>query len=112
MVTDVHGGLLGPHAVSVQRIAPSPAGKMRIYFFNPNNEGRQDWGQDTSPTVSGNGEQPGESSLPFERFVSRLYAFHYDPLEEGDAYAVPEETVSGVSRMAAETWGRAYAWIG
>lgn len=112
MVTDVHGGLLGPHAVSIQRIAPSPAGEMRIYFFNPNNEGRQDWGRDTTPTVSGNGEQPGESSLAFDRFLSRLYAFHFDPLEEGDAFAVPEETVSAVSRMAAETWGRAYAWIG
>jgi hypothetical protein len=112
MVTDVHGGLLGPHAVSIQRIGSSPSGETRIYFFNPNNEGRQDWGRDTSPTVSGNGEQPGESSLPFDRFVSRLYAFHFDPLEEGDAFAVPEETVSAVSRMAAETWGRAYAWIG
>ncbi|HMB69834.1 MAG TPA: hypothetical protein VKU85_11000 [bacterium] len=112
MVTDVHGALLGPHAVSIQRIAESPEGEMRVFFFNPNNEGRQDWGRGTTPTVSGNGEQPGESSLPFEGFVSRLYAFHFDPLEEGDAFAVPEETVSAVSRLAAETWGRAYAWIG
>jgi hypothetical protein len=112
MVTDVHGALLGAHAVSIQRIAASPSGEMRIYFFNPNNEGRQEWGRDTSPTVSGNGEQPGESSLPFDRFVSRLYAFHFDPLEEGDAFAVPEETVGGVSRLAAETWGRSYPWIG
>jgi hypothetical protein len=111
MVTDVHGGLLGPHAVSIQRIAESPEGELRIYFFNPNNEGRQEWGQGVSPTVSGHGERPGESSLPFPHFVSRMYAFHYDPMEEGDAYAVPDRTVKEVSRMAAESWGRTHTWM-
>ena len=84
---------------------------MRIYFFNPNNEGRQEWGQGVSPTVSGHGERQGESSLPFDQFLSRLYAFHYDPMEEGDAYAVPAELVETVSRQAAESWGRACTWV-
>jgi hypothetical protein len=110
MVTDVHGGLLGPHAVSIQRVAESPSGDLRIYFFNPNNEGRQEWGQGVSPTVSGAGELPGESSLPFAHFVSRMYAYHYDPMEEGDGYAVPDDVVAEVSRLAAESWGRAYTW--
>ncbi len=111
MVTDVHGNLFGPHAVSIRRIASDPGGKLRIYFFNPNHEGRQDWGGGVNPSVAGRGERHGESSLPFEQFVSRMYAFHYDPCEEGDAWAVPSELVENISRMARESWGRAYTWI-
>lgn len=111
IVTDVHGNTLGPHAVSIQRIAESPSGVLRIYFFNPNNEGRQDWGMGVTPTVSENGERHGESSLPFEQFLSRMYAFHYDPYEEGDGYAVPKELVDSVSKMAKDSWGRTYTWI-
>lgn len=111
MVTDVHGNLLGPHAVSIQRIAADPGGELRIYFFNPNHEGRQDWGQGVTPSVAGCGERPGESSLPFAHFTSRMYAFHFDPYEEGDAYAVPSELVESIGAMAKETWGRAYPWI-
>ena len=112
MVTDVHGRLLGPHAVSLQRVAEDPDGTMRCYFFNPNNEGRQDWGDGVRPSVAGSGERPGESSLPFEAFASRLYAFHFDPQELGETYAVPSDEVKRVSEMAAESWGRAYTWVG
>jgi hypothetical protein len=110
MVTDVHGRLLGPHAVSLQRVDRGPEGTLRAYFFNPNNEGRQDWGFGVRPSVSGEGERPGESSLPFPHFASRIYAFHYDPQEMGEPYAVPAESVSEVSRMAQESWGRTLTW--
>jgi hypothetical protein len=111
MVTDVHGRLLGPHAVSIQRIALDADDVVRVYFFNPNDEGRQDWGGGVEPSVVGHGERAGESSLPFPDFAARLYAFHFDPQEEGDAYAVPEDEVREISQHAAETWGRAYTWI-
>jgi len=109
-VTDVHGNLLGPHAVSLLRIADSGDGALRAYFFNPNDEGRQNWGQGIEPTVSGHGEVPGESSLPLHHFVSRLYAFHYNPYEEGDAFAVPADVIDDVTELAKESWGRALPW--
>ena len=111
VVTNGHGDYLGPHAVTIQRIADGPQGAPRVYFYNPNNEGRQDWGRGVTPTVQGNGELEGESSLPFHQFVSRLYAFHYNPYEEGDAYAVPDGTVGEIEAAARGTWGRTFAWI-
>lgn len=110
MVTDVHARLLGPHAVSLQRIAPDPDGTIRAYFFNPNNEGRQDWGGGVKPSVWNHGERHGESSLPLDQFASRLYAFHYDPQELGEAYAVPDDLVAAISNRAAESWGRGMQW--
>ncbi len=109
-VTDGHGDYLGPHAVSLQRIAVDPEGQVRVYFFNPNNEGRQNWGGDVSPSIRDNGEIEGESSLPFGQFVSRLYAFHYNPYEEGDAYAVPEDLVSEIEEAARNSWGKSFGW--
>ncbi len=111
MVTDVHANMLGPHAVSIQRIARAPDGELRVYFFNPNNEGRQRWGHGVVPAVVGHAEIPGESSLPLDQFVSRLYAFHFDPYEEGEAYAVPADLVRRVSQMARDSWGRACTWL-
>ncbi len=109
-VTDGHGDYLGPHAVSLQRIAVGPEGQVRAYFFNPNNEGRQDWGGDVSPSIRDNGELEGESSLPFGQFVSRLYAFHYNPYEEGDAYAVPDGVISEIEEAARNSWGKSFGW--
>lgn len=109
-ITNSHGDYLGPHAVSLQRVAEAPNGELRAYFFNPNNEGRQNWGRGVCPSVSGNGEVPGESSLPFEQFVARLYAFHYNPYEEGDGFALADEVVSGIEAEARQTWGRAFTW--
>lgn len=111
VITDVHGAMLGYHAISVQRVAADPGGRIRVYFFNPNNEGRQRWGHGVAPTVAGNGERPGESSLPFGEFTSRLYAFHFDRYEKGDEARVPAATVAEVSRMAASSWGRSVAWL-
>lgn len=109
-VTNSHGEYLGPHAVSLQRIEPDPRGQLRAYFYNPNNEGRQNWGENVQPSVSGHGELPGESSLPFQEFVARLYAFHYNPYEEGDAYAVPDVDLQRITEAARSTWGRAFTW--
>ncbi|MDA3933755.1 MAG: hypothetical protein PF630_05420 [Gammaproteobacteria bacterium] len=111
LITDIHGRLLGPHAVSILRVAADTDNNLRIYFFNPNNEGRQNWGQDIKPTVSGHGEIPGESSLPFEQFVSRLYAYHYSPYETGDAFAVAAEVLQRIEAMARSSWGAAYTWL-
>jgi len=109
-VTNAHGSLLGLHAVALQRIQEDGNGVLRAYFFNPNNEGRQDWGQGIRPSISGRGEQEGESSLPFAEFASRLYAFHYNPYEEGDAFAVPRPTVEAITQLARRSWGEAYPW--
>ena len=110
LVTNVHGKLLGAHAVSLLRVDPDPRGEMRAYFFNPNNEGRQAWGESSVVSVSGNGEIPGESSLPFARFAARLYAFHYHPLEGGDPDAVPDALVESVTADSRASWGLSYAW--
>lgn len=110
-ITNVHGKLLGLHAVSITRITKDPHGMYRIYFYNPNNDGSQNWGQNIEPSVNGNGEQEGESSLPFEEFTSRLYAFHYNPYEQGDAYAVENTIVHSIRTLAQESWGRDYTWV-
>lgn len=110
-VTDVNGNLLGLHAVSLHRIAHGPDNDLRAYFYNPNNESRQNWGAGVHTSVLGKGEKVGETSLPFSEFLSRLYAFHFNPYEEGDAYAVPESAIDEIERMAKESWGRAYTWL-
>jgi len=63
------------------------------------------------PSVSGRGELEGESSLPFHQFVSRLYAFHYNPYEEGDAFAVPVQEIKQIKEAAQTTWGRSFTWV-
>lgn len=108
-ITNIHGKLLGFHAISIQRIAQYE-GEYRVYLFNPNYDSVQNWGQNICPSVTGHGEQEGESSLPFHEFVSRLYAFHYNPYEQGDAYAVDEETVNTIQTLAQSSWGQSYIW--
>ncbi|MFB5660318.1 hypothetical protein [Alteribacillus sp. HJP-4] len=110
-IVNANGDFLGLHAVSIQRIGKDPDGEYRVYFYNPNNDSSQDWSQGIKPAVSGNGEIPGESSLPFHEFVARLYAFHYNPYEQGDAYAVDEEIVRNVEEIARESWGKEYTWV-
>ncbi len=105
------GEFVGWHAIAIQRVGLDLAGEMRVYFNNPNNEGRQDWGGGVVTSVAGNGEIPGESSLPFEQFCSRLYLFHYDPLESGEPEAVPADAVERITEAAAGSWaaGRAFS---
>ncbi|MCA1064186.1 hypothetical protein QTG56_03075 [Rossellomorea sp. AcN35-11] len=110
-ITNVHGKLLGFHAVSILRITQDPKGEYRVYFYNPNNDGSQNWGQGIEPSVMENGELEGECSLPFHEFVSRLYAFHYNPYEQGDAFAVENEIVDEINFLARESWGKDYRWV-
>ncbi|MEZ4272006.1 MAG: hypothetical protein R3C68_11430 [Myxococcota bacterium] len=74
-MTNSHGDYLGPHAVSLQRIVEDPQWTLRAYFFNPNNEGRQNWGEGVKPVQSGTREREGESSLPFYEFAARSLRF-------------------------------------
>ncbi len=110
-ITSSHGVLLGFHAVSLLRVDRGPGGAYRAYFLNPNNEGRQDWGQGIKPTVFGNGEVAGESSLPFHEFAARLYAFHYNELNIADREEIDPSEVARVERLARESWGTAYVWM-
>ncbi|MGE0474702.1 MAG: hypothetical protein AB7P17_13790, partial [Nitrospirales bacterium] len=111
LITNVHGVFLGYHAVSIQRVAEDPGGKVRVYFFNPNNEGRQNWGRGVEPSVVGHGEIPGESSLSFDHFAAHLYAFHYHQMEVGEPKNVPDETIAEVTTHAKEGWGQAFTWL-
>lgn len=111
-ITNVHGELLGLHAVSIQRITKDKNGEYRIYFYNPNNDSGQNWGQGIKISVSGFGELEGESSLPFQEFVSRMYAFHYNPFEQGDTYMVEDSLVQEVQALAKDSWGKNYQWVG
>ncbi|MBL3657109.1 hypothetical protein [Fulvivirga sediminis] len=111
-VTTSTGKMLGFHAISLLRVDADPSGEMRAYFLNPNNEGRQDWGQGIKPSVFGNGELHGESSLPVNQFAARMYAFHYNVLEaENRVNDVPDEAVKEVRELAQESWGKSYNWI-
>lgn len=111
-ITTAQGEMLGFHAISLLRVARDPNGEWRIYFLNPNDEGRQDWGQGITPSVHGNGEEPGESSLPFHQMVSRVYAFHYNELMvKNSVLEIPDEEIERVEKLARESWGRKYNWI-
>lgn len=111
-ITSSTADMLGFHAVSLQRIAPDPqSGQLRAYFLNPNNEGRQDWGQNIKPSVFGRGEKHGESSLPLHEFVSRIYAFHFNRLHVDERLdQVSEAEIEKVRKLAEAAWGRAYTW--
>ncbi|MGO3296522.1 MAG: hypothetical protein ACTILN_12710, partial [Marinobacter sp.] len=44
-------------------------------------------------------------SLPFEQFTSRLYIFHFDPLERGEPAEVGEEELQRVMERVYRSWG-------
>ncbi|MEJ2686653.1 MAG: hypothetical protein P8124_05475, partial [Gammaproteobacteria bacterium] len=104
-VTDSAARFIGWHAISIQRVALDPAGVMRVYFFNPNNDSAQDWGDDIKVSTADHGEQFGEASLPFEQFASRLYIFHYDPLEQGEPAEITREELDRVIGHIHRSWG-------
>lgn len=105
------GEFVGWHAVSIQRVARDPAGVWRVYFFNPNRDKGQNWGHGIVTSTSNNGEWEGESSLPFEQFLMRLYVFHYKRSELGDEESVPEQTVAAILDGIAESWAGERDWI-
>lgn len=104
-VTDSAARYVGWHAITILRVAPDPQDVMRVYFFNPNNDSGQDWGDGVVVTTAGNGERFGEASLPFDQFASRLYIFHVDPLERGEPDRVPAEDVATIIGYVERSWG-------
>ena len=108
--TNKNGQFIGWHAVSIQRVTLDRSGEVRVYFYNPNNDGGQDWGQGIVTSTAGHGELAGESSLPFRQFAARLYVFHYNPRELGDPAFVPAADLAEIAALARESWARGVAW--
>ncbi len=104
-VTDNAARFVGWHAITLLRVARDPEGAMRVYFFNPNNDSGQDWGDGVVVSTSHHGEHFGESSLPFEQFASRLYIFHFDPLEGGEVALVERDELDRVIDLVYRSWG-------
>ncbi|MGM0783213.1 MAG: hypothetical protein ACQEUM_03755 [Pseudomonadota bacterium] len=104
-VTDSAARFIGWHAITILRVSLDPQDTMRVYFFNPNNDSGQDWGDGIKVSTADHGERFGESSLPFEQFASRLYIFHYDPLERGELAQVTQEELDRVTGHLHRSWG-------
>jgi len=104
-VTDSAARFIGWHAITILRASLDPNDVMRVYFYNPNNDSGQDWGDGVKVSTSGNGERFGEASLPFEQFTSRLYIYHYDPLERGELATVTDEELARVKGFLHRSWG-------
>ena len=104
-VTDSAARFIGWHAISILRVALDPQDVMRVYFYNPNNDSGQDWGDGVVVSTAGHGERFGEASLPFEQFASRLYIFHFDPLERGELAQVEQQQLDQVSGYLQRSWG-------
>jgi len=104
-VTDSAARFIGWHAITILRVALDPSNVMRVYFYNPNNDSGQDWGDGVAVSTSGNGEFYGEASLPFAQFASRLYIFHYDPLERGELARITQEELDEVTGYLLRSWG-------
>ena len=103
-VTDSMARFVGWHAITVLRVGLDQTGEVRVYFYNPNNDGGQDWGNGVIVSTEGHGEAYGESSLPATQFVSRLYLFHYDLLEVWDTSQVPQTEVREVAALGQASW--------
>jgi len=104
-VTDSAARFIGWHAITILRASLDPQDVMRIYFFNPNNDSGQDWGNGIKVSTAGHGERFGEASLPFEEFASRLYIYHHDPLEHGEIAQVKQAELDRVTAMVHGSWG-------
>jgi hypothetical protein len=104
-VTDSAARYVGWHAITILRVNTDPDGVMRVYFFNPNNDSGQDWGDGVVVGTAGNGERAGEGSLPFDQFASRLYIFHTDPLENGEPERIPAEEIERIRGYIERSWG-------
>ncbi|WP_445158845.1 hypothetical protein [Halomonas sp. E14] len=104
-ITDSAARFIGWHAITILRVALDPSEVMRVYFYNPNNDSGQDWGDGVQVSTAGNGERFGEASLPFEQFASRLYIFHYDPLERGELANVTQQELDRVTGYLHRSWG-------
>lgn len=103
-VTDSMARFVGWHAITLLRVTIDQTGETRVYFFNPNNDSGQDLGNGVVVSTNGFGEVYGESSLPIAEFTSRLYLFHYDPLEVGDQTRIPTRDVELIVQLGKESW--------
>ena len=103
-VTDSSAAFVGWHAITLLRVAQDQEQTMRLYFYNPNNDSGQNWGNGVVVSTQGHGERFGESSLPFSELASRLYIFHYDPAQEPQEPEIPTEEMEAVRQMAWESW--------
>lgn len=104
-VTDPNRQFVGWHAIAILRVAEDQAGKMRVYFYNPNNDSGQDWGGGVVVSTSGNGERYGEGSLEFGSFLSRVYLFHDEPLRGHESAGnIPDTAIESVREQALESW--------
>ena len=104
-VTDSAARFIGWHAITILRVALDPQECIRVYFYNPNNDSGQNWGDGVTVNTAGNGERFGEASLPFEQFLSRLYIYHYDPLERGEMANVSRADLDQVVGYIRRSWG-------
>ncbi|MBA2780187.1 hypothetical protein [Billgrantia kenyensis] len=104
-VTDSAARFIGWHAITLLRVSLDPSETMRVYFYNPNYDSGQDWGDGVLVSTAGHGERAGEASLPFEQLASRLYIFHYDPLERGELANISQEELDRVTGYVHRSWG-------
>lgn len=103
-ITDSNAAFVGWHAITLIRVGLDQEGVMRVYFFNPNNDSGQDWGNGVLVSTDGYGERHGESSLPFAELASRLYLFHCED-ERPETGRPPEAAeVTKVEQMAIASW--------
>jgi hypothetical protein len=103
-MTDSAARFVGWHAIALLRVALDQGGTMRVYFFNPNNDSGQHWGQEVVVSTQGHGERFGESSLPFHQLASRLYIFHDEPLSVPALDAVPQPEIDAARALALGSW--------
>lgn len=105
-VTDNQSNFVGWHAISLIRVALDQENTMRMYFFNPNNDSGQDWGNGVVVSTQGYGERYGESSLPFGQMASRLYIFHddRDSKQIDELGTIPE--VADTMELGMNSWGK------
>ncbi|MCB2182737.1 MAG: hypothetical protein KQH63_11960 [Desulfobulbaceae bacterium] len=104
-VTDSSARFVGWHAITLIRVALDQENVVRVYFYNPNNDSGQDWGNGVVVSTQGFGERFGEGSLPFAEFASRLYIFHDDSVEEDSVEEyIPRDELHGVQEMAQTSW--------
>lgn len=104
-VTESAARFVGWHAITILRVDLDPQDVMRVYFYNPNNDSGQDWGDGVVVSTAGNGERFGEGSLPFEQFASRLYIYHFDLFQRGEPDRVPAEEIDRVIGYLYRSWG-------
>lgn len=102
--TDASARFIGWHAITILRVAPDQDDEMRVYFYNPNNDSGQDWGDGVVVSTHGSGERAGEASLPFELFASRLYLFHEDLMAPEGTWRPAPEVLARTAALARRTW--------